>query len=210
MPSVASFVAEVAEPPLPLIVPLAHTDFAKPRFPQLLMHEDLDDSPSLPPVEPKASVLKNSAPKARAPMKVAFSRPLSRSNSPEYDSEDLSLSKISLLVPLGGASHVKDADFRILTGWTSEFVTEFQGAVEALIAQKFKPGLSLSDQDPNAKAEIVAEILHMYPVVDKFVEYWPLEKVLIRTCKNSAAKETKANEKATLAAARILRSNRKT
>ncbi|KAJ7660939.1 hypothetical protein DFH06DRAFT_1129973 [Mycena polygramma] len=185
MPPTASFVAEVAEPPPPLIVPLAHTDFVKPMFPSLLMHEDLDDNPPLAP--------KNQAPKTNSSKKmVTFLRP-PRTSSMEY--EDLTLSKISLVVPVGGASHVKDADFAILTGWTTDFVVEFVEAVGKLVAEKFKPGFSLSDQDPEAKAELEAEVLRMYPCVDMFAEHWPLEKVLIRSCKNSAAKEAKANGK---------------
>ncbi|KAJ6448232.1 hypothetical protein C8R47DRAFT_1274501 [Mycena vitilis] len=187
MPPTASFVAEVAEPPPPLIVPLAHTDFVKPVFPSLLMHEDLGDNP----IAPKNQAPKNQAPKTNVSKKmVSFLRP-SRPRTSSRDYEDLTLSQISLVVPVGGASHVKDADFAILTGWTTDFIVEFVEAVGKLVAEKFKPEFSLSDQDPEAKAELETEVLRMYPCVDAFAEHWPLEKVLIRACKNSAAKEAK-------------------
>lgn len=121
MPPTASFVAEVAEPPPPLIVPLAHTDFVKPVFPSLLMHEDLGDNP----IAPKNQAPKNQAPKTNVSKKmVSFLRP-SRPRTSSRDYEDLTLSQISLVVPVGGASHVKDADFAILTGWTTDFIVEF-------------------------------------------------------------------------------------
>ncbi|KAJ6465116.1 hypothetical protein C8R47DRAFT_1079485 [Mycena vitilis] len=101
MPPTASFVAEVAEPPPPLIVPLAHTDFVKPVFPSLLMHEDLGDNP----IAPKNQAPKNQAPKTNVSKKmVSFLRP-SRPRTSSRDYEDLTLSQISLVVPVGGASH---------------------------------------------------------------------------------------------------------
>src|ERR1700753_2352941 len=47
--------------------------------------------------------------------------------------------------------------------------------------------------------------MRIYPFVDNFCQHWPLEKVLIHTCKNSAAKETKMKEKAVVNAAKDLR-----
>lgn len=80
------------------------------------MHEDLGDNPIAP---------KNQAPKTNVSKKmVSFLRP-SRPRTSSRDYEDLTLSQISLVVPVGGASHVKDADFAILTGWTTDFIVEF-------------------------------------------------------------------------------------
>ncbi|KAJ7092361.1 hypothetical protein B0H15DRAFT_947923 [Mycena belliarum] len=190
-----SFVAEVAEPPPPLIVPLAHTDFANPTFPKLLMHESFDDSPPdpLPPVATVAIKKNNSSKKM-----VQFRPPR------EISEEDLTLSKFSLVVPLGGASNVKDKDFELLTGWKPDFVAQFTEAVEKLIAAKFKPGYSLCDQSQDARAELEDEIVRMFPCVDMFVQRWPLDKILIRACKNSVAKERVAAEKALAAAEKAL------
>ncbi|KAJ7202404.1 hypothetical protein GGX14DRAFT_399567 [Mycena pura] len=103
--------------------------------------------------------------------------------------------QISFMVPPGGPSHVKDTDFPILTGWNKAFIATFEHAIETLTSEKFDPNLSLSDQDLNIKAEIVAEIQRAYPAVNSFIDLWPLEKVMIRSCKNSAAKRARSTEK---------------
>ncbi|CAK5272841.1 unnamed protein product [Mycena citricolor] len=69
---------------------------------------------------------------------------------------------ISLMIPSGGPSHVTDADFPLMTGWSNEYITAFQTAVETLCSHKFNPSLSLKEQDPGIKAQIVSERIRIY------------------------------------------------
>ncbi|KAK6969300.1 hypothetical protein R3P38DRAFT_3243632 [Favolaschia claudopus] len=193
-----NFIAKVAEPPQPLIVPLAHTDFVAPTFPTLLMHEDLD-SFGPPPQLPKR---KPPPPKPQAPKKaVAFSEPppspLSEPPpSPPSDSssgyEELTLSKVKW--PQGGPSRVSDTDFPIITGWTPEFIAKFEDFVATLVARNFQPGISVTKQDQNVKKKVVDMVAKKFPEVDAFVGRWPIEKILIGVCKASAAKLSKAEK----------------
>ncbi|KAK7006432.1 hypothetical protein R3P38DRAFT_3214483 [Favolaschia claudopus] len=193
-----TYVANVAEPPQPLIVPLAHTDFVAPTFPTLLMHEDLDDF-GPPPQLPKR---KPHPPKPQAPKKaVAFSEPppipLSEPPpSPASDSsseyEDLTLSKVQ--PPYGGASRVKDADFAVMTGWSPEKIANFERCIAKLVGQHLRLGRAMTNQDATAMQKLKDDVAKEHPEVNTFVGRWPIEKVVYRLCKKSAAKLSAAEK----------------
>ncbi|CAK5282737.1 unnamed protein product [Mycena citricolor] len=142
------------------------------------MHEDLDLGPPLAFTDKAIS---------KAPKKPsAWVYPPSANS--DSDSGSDTTASISFMIPLGGPSHVRDSDFPLLTGWTQAFIDQFQTDVESLAQRKFHPKLSLKDQDPKIKAQVVAEDSQEVPHCRQFIDHWPLEKVLIRICKNSAAK----------------------
>ncbi|KAK7017774.1 hypothetical protein R3P38DRAFT_2985317 [Favolaschia claudopus] len=197
------FVAQVAAPPPPLIVPLAHTEFVAPTFPTLLMHEDLDGAP------PLASPLSKRTPKAKAAKQgVTFAKPPSLPPSPSNSvCEGLTLSKFMVQIPTPecGASRIKNTDFAEMTGWTQAFCNEFSNFVEDQCAQILDPTCAWTVQEPSAKQAIIDKTIEKYPCVKDYEGYWPMEKVTQRFCKNSTAKLARAQEQIVLTDVKKLR-----
>ncbi|KAJ7088728.1 hypothetical protein B0H15DRAFT_949357 [Mycena belliarum] len=196
------FVAAVDAPPPPVVVLLGHTNLTPPAPSTLLMHEDIELGPSL--AAKKGRVVAFEAPPSPLPTYPPLPRDKIRSTV--FATENVSSdSGPKIAPPPGGASRVKKAEFKEITGWSQEFIDNFHQRGLELVKDKLDPSLSLSDQDQAARAEVIAALVNAFPAVNNFESRWPVDYVLINACKSSRVVQKTVHERAVVETAMNLR-----